>query len=72
VLGVATVGLSLHIVPPHVLLTFAESPSIFVSHTTGLAANAAVYIEYSSELLVWPRLLIRILHLTVKLPIEDF
>jgi hypothetical protein len=72
VLGVATVRLGLHIVPPHIFLTLTEGPGIFVSHATGLAADAAVYIKYSSELLIWSRFLIGILHLAVKLPIEDF
>src|SRR3990172_3071039 len=71
-LRIAPVRLRLHVVPPHRLLSLRVCPCALTCHCTCLARNASIDVEDGGKLSFRLVPIIRILHLTTKLPIIHF
>src|SRR5207237_8770236 len=71
-LRIPAIGLGLHVVPPHVLLSLREQPRGLVRHRTGLAGQTPVDVKDEGELPLGVPLLVGIEHLTTQLPVIDF
>jgi hypothetical protein len=68
---IAAVRFGLDVVPPHRFLPFGEGPGGLAGHRAALAADAAVEVEDEGELLVGIGRLVRVIHFTAELPVED-
>ncbi len=68
--GVGAPWFGLDVVPQHVLLAVARRPAGLARHGAGLAADALVRVEHRRCLALRARLLIRVLHRAVQLPVE--